>query len=191
MAAPPKSPAAAPSPRDENLRVLRHWLDAVPDDRLAHLIRDAGRSLGQSLTVRLAERDIPFGHWAFLRVLWERDGVTQKELSDNVGVTEPTTFAAVKALEERGLITRRHHAGNRRKLYVYLTEAGAALRDELVPLAEEVNSIAVDGIPLEHIAIMREALLRMIANLAADDYGNGVEKRDNAVPAGNRTAPVD
>ena len=146
--------------------ILRHWQDAVPDDRLAHLIRDAGRSLGHCLTPLLAEHDIPFGHWAFLRVLWDRDGLTQKELSDAVGVTEPTTFSAVKAMIDKGYITRRHNYGNKRKFYVYLTPEGAALRDALVPLAEEVNCIAVQNIPPENIALMRDTLLKMIENLA-------------------------
>lgn len=149
--------------------ILRHWQDAVPDDRLAHLIRDAGRSLGHRLAPLLAEHDIPFGHWVFLRVLWDRDGLTQKELSDAAGVTEPTTFAAVKALIEKGYITRRHNPGNKRKFYVYLTPEGAALRDLLVPLAEEVNRIAVDGIPPEQLQILRDTLLRMVANLAAEE----------------------
>lgn len=146
--------------------ILRHWQDAVPNDRLAHLIRDAGRSLGHRLTPLLAEHDIPFGHWAFLRVLWDRDGLTQKELSDAVGVTEPTTFAAVKALINKGYISRQHNPGNKRKFYVYLTPEGAALRDVLVPLAEEVNRIAVQNIPPANIALMRETLLKMIENLA-------------------------
>jgi len=154
--------------RGENERILKHWLDGEPNDRLAHLIRDVGRSLGQSLSYRLADYEIPFGHWAFLRVLWNGDGMTQKELSDAIGITEPTTFAAVKALEARGYITRRHEPGNRRKLHVYLTPKGAALKDELVPLAVEVNKIAVEGIPDEHLTILREALLKMIGNLAED-----------------------
>ena len=58
---------------------------------------------------------------------------------------------------------------NKRKFYVYLTPEGAALRDVLVPLAEEVNRIAVDGLPPEHLRILRDALLRMIANLAAEE----------------------
>ena len=146
--------------------ILRHWQDAVPNDRLAHLIRDAGRSLGHRLTPLLAEHGIPFGHWAFLRVLWEQDGLTQRELSDAVGVTEPTTFAAVKALMNGGYITRRHKPGNKRKFYVYLTPEGASLRDVLVPLAEEVNRVAVKNIPREQVVIMRTTLLKMIENLA-------------------------
>jgi len=160
-------------PAGDRDAILRHWQDAVPNDRLAHLIRDAGRSLGHRLTPLLAEHDIPFGHWAFLRVLWDRDGLTQKELSDAVGVTEPTTFAAVKALMDRGYITRRHNPGNKRKFYVYLTPEGAALRDVLVPLAEEVNRISVEGIPPENITLMRETLLQIIENLAADESDRG------------------
>jgi len=160
-------------PAGDRDAILRHWQDAVPNDRLAHLIRDAGRSLGHRLTPLLAEHDIPFGHWAFLRVLWDRDGLTQKELSDAVGVTEPTTFAAVKALMDRGYITRRHNPGNKRKFYVYLTPEGAALRDVLVPLAEEVNRIAVEGILPENITLMRETLLQIIENLAADESDRG------------------
>ena len=155
-------------PAGDSRLILQHWRDAVPNDRLAHLIRDAGRSLGQSLTPLLAAHDIPFGHWSFLRVLWDRDGLTQKELSDAAGVTEPTTFAAVKALMEKGYVTRRHNPGNKRKFYVYLTPEGAALRDLLVPLAEEVNRIAVKDIPPENIRIMRETLLAIIENLADD-----------------------
>ena len=149
--------------------ILRHWQDAVPDERLAHLIRGTGRSLGHRLTRLLAEYDVPFGHWAFLRVLWDRDGLTQKELSDAVGFTEPTTFAAVKALIDKGYIIRRHNPGNKRKFYVYLTPEGEALKNALVPLAEEVNRIAAQGIPLENIALMRETLLQMIENLAEKD----------------------
>ena len=169
-----RPPGAEPS---DNRLILRHWMNAVPDDRLAHLIRDAGRSLGQSLTIRLAAEDVPFGHWVFLRVLWDRDGITQRELSDAAGVTEPTTFAAVKALEKRGLITRRHEPGNRRKLHVYLTPAGAALRDRLVPLAEEVNRIAVRGLAPEQLSALREALLKMIENLAEDAFGKADDDR--------------
>ena len=155
-------------PAGDSWLILQHWRDAVPNDRLAHLIRDAGRSLGQGLTPFLAAHDIPFGHWSFLRVLWDRDGLTQRELSDAAGVTEPTTFAAVKALMAKGYVTRRHNPGNNRKFYVYLTSEGAALRDVLVPLAEEVNRVAVKGIPPENIRIMRETLLAIIENLADD-----------------------
>jgi DNA-binding MarR family transcriptional regulator len=130
----------------DTLRLLKHWRDAVPDDRFAHLVKDTTRALVRALQRRLAPFDVPFGHWAFLRILWESDGLTQRELSREAGVMEPTTFGALKAMEMRGYIARRQLAGNRRKIHIFLTRKGRALKNKLVPLAEEVNRIAVRGV---------------------------------------------
>lgn len=155
-------------PSSETQTILQHWREAVPNDRFAHLVKDATRSLQRSLQMRLAEHDVPFGHWTFLRALWERDGLTQKQLSDEVGVMEPTTFAAVKAMEARGWIERRQMAENRKNMHVYLTDAGRCLKAKLVPLAEEVNRLSLAGLPDEDVTTARRVLLTIITNLAAD-----------------------
>jgi len=151
--------------------ILRHWREAVPDDRLAHLVKDATRALVRSLQVRLAEHKVSFGHWSFLRILWEGDGLTQRELSDEAGVMEPTTFAAVKAMERLGYVVRRQRGDDRKKVYVFLTPKGRALKRELVPLAEEVNAIAIRGVRKADIAVTRAVLLAIIENLAHDEAG--------------------
>ncbi|HVO14329.1 MAG TPA: MarR family transcriptional regulator [Alphaproteobacteria bacterium] len=156
-----------------NQSILRHWLEAVPNDRLAHLVKDATRGLVRALQMRLTEHAVSFGHWTFLRILWESDGLTQRELSEKAGVMEPTTFAALKAMEKLGYIERRKVPGNRKNVHIHLTETGAALKAKLVPLAEEVNAIAVAGVDPEHIAIARATLLAMIQNLAADELNAG------------------
>ncbi len=150
-------------------QLLKHWRESVPDDRLAHLIRDVARAQMRALQQRLVPFGVSFGHWTFLRILWIRDGLTQKELSDLAGVMEPTTFSAVKAMEQMGLIERRQLAGNRKNMHVFLTVAGRALERQLVPLAEEVNRISVQGIPDKTVAMLRKSLLAMIENLAAEE----------------------
>jgi MarR family transcriptional regulator, organic hydroperoxide resistance regulator len=149
--------------------LLHHWREAVPDDRLAHLVRDVSRAQMRALQNRLAEHDVSFGHWQFLRILWTKDGLTQRELSDQAGVMEPTTFSAVKAMEAMGFIERRQLAGNRKNMHVFLTPAGKALKAKLVPLAEEVNHLSVSGLSDSTISTVRKALLTMIENLAAED----------------------
>jgi DNA-binding MarR family transcriptional regulator len=149
--------------------ILRHWREAVPDDRLAHLVKDATRALVRALQVRLAAHDVSFGHWTFLRVLWEGDGLTQRELSEEAGVMEPTTFAALKAMERRGYVTRRQIGSDRKKMYVFLTPRGRALKRALVPLAEEVNAAAARGVRKADIAVTRAVLLAIIENLAREE----------------------
>ncbi|HSG66898.1 MAG TPA: MarR family winged helix-turn-helix transcriptional regulator [Gammaproteobacteria bacterium] len=157
--------------------VLRHWTEAVPEDRLAHLVKDAWRAYARALQMRLAEHAVSFGHWTFLRILWEHDGLTQRELSAEAGVMEPTTYAAVRSMIKLGYITRRNAPGNKKNLYVYLTPAGRALKRKLVPLAKEVNAVAVDGIPQHDVEATRRVLLAIIRKLAADEA---------AAPAGRR-----
>lgn len=155
--------------------LLRHWREAVPDDRLAHLIRDVARAQMRALQTRLAEHGVAFGHWTFLRILWLKDGLTQRELSELAGVMEPTTFAAVKAMEGMSLIERRHLAGNSKNMHVFLTRSGRALEKKLVPLAEEVNHISVAGSTEAQVQALRQLLLRMLENLAADAMASSTQ----------------
>jgi DNA-binding MarR family transcriptional regulator len=152
-------------PRDAALepRIRRNPVNK--SDRLAHLTKDAWRAFTRALQARLAEHDVPFGHWTFLRILWERDGLTQRELSDEAGVMEPSTFAAIRAMEALGYVKRRQLPENRKNVYVYLTAKGRALKDKLIPLAIEVNDIAVRGIPVSEVEAARTTLLGIIENL--------------------------
>jgi MarR family transcriptional regulator, organic hydroperoxide resistance regulator len=122
----------------------------------------------RELQGRLASHGVPFGHWTFLRILWRRDGLTQRELSAEAGVTEPSTFAAIRAMEKQGYVTRRQIADNRKNVYVHLTAKGRALEAKLVPLAEEVNQRAVQGVSAAEVRAARRVLLSIIANLSRE-----------------------
>jgi DNA-binding MarR family transcriptional regulator len=156
--------------------ILRHWREAVPDDRLAHLVKDATRALLRALQMRLAAHAVSIGHWTFLRILWEKDGLTQRELSEQAGLMEPTTFSAIQAMQRLGYVTRRHRGDNRKNVYVFLTPKGRALKEKLVPLAEDVNRVAARGVAADDITVTRRVLLAVIENLARDEVSNGPRK---------------
>lgn len=166
---------------EDTRNILHHWREAVPHDRLAHLIKDATRALVRNLQMRLTQHDVSFGHWAFLRILWETDGLTQRELSEQAGVMEPTTFSAVKAMETLGYVQRKHLPTNKKNVHVYLTKTGRALKKKLVPLAEEVNNIAVQGLDEAEIAVARKVLLTIIVNLAEDEAMS--ENAEHRIPS--------
>lgn len=122
----------------------------------------------RALQARLAAHGVSFSHWTFLRILWERDALTQRELSEEAGVMEPSTFAALKSMEELGYVSRSQVPENRKNVYVHLTPKGRALRRKLEPLAEEVNAIAVQGLKISEIETARRSLRSMIDNLRKD-----------------------
>lgn len=158
---------AAADPATE--AILQHWRESVPNDRIAHLIRDAARGVTRGLQLRLARFNVSFGHWVFLRILWEEDGLSQRELSDRAGLMESTTHTALRRMEDVGYIVRRNKPGNLRKQHVYLTTQGRALKKKLVPLAEAVNEVATTGLDPADVAITRKTMLAMIVNLAKDE----------------------
>jgi MarR family transcriptional regulator, organic hydroperoxide resistance regulator len=149
-------------------RVLRHWHYDVPNDRMAHLVKDTTRAFLRSLQARLAGRDVQLGHWTFLRILWEQDGLTKRELSIEAGVAEPTTVIALRAMEQLGYVRLEQRPDNKKNVYVFLTARGRKLKGALVPLAEEVNAIALRGLAARDIDLVRQALLGMLDNLSRD-----------------------
>jgi DNA-binding MarR family transcriptional regulator len=157
--------------------ILRHWRDAVPNDRLAHLVKHAARGLARALQMRLTEHAVSYGHWTFLRILWESEGLTQRQLSDQAGVMEPTTFSALGAMEKLGYVVRRPSPTSRKEIHIYLTAKGRALKRKLVPLAEEVNEIALRRVPAADVAATRRTLLAIIENLAADEMASPTTRR--------------
>jgi len=78
---------------------------------------------------------------------------------------EPTTFAAIKAMERLGYVKRKRLRDNRKNVYVHLTPKGRALKKKLVPLAERVNEIGLRGVSARDRATVRRALMTMIDNL--------------------------
>jgi len=128
-------------------------------------VREAARALTRDLTARLAAEGVSFGHWTFLRILWESDGLTQRELSELAGVMEPTTAAALKTMEELGYVERRQLPENRKNVYVHLAPKGRALKAKLEPLAVAVNKSAVRGVEASDVAACRRVLDAMLENL--------------------------
>jgi DNA-binding MarR family transcriptional regulator len=143
--------------------------NAAHAERFAHLVKLAARGLARALQMRLTEHSVSYGHWTFLRILWEEEGLTQRELSARVGVMEPTTFAALKAMAQRGYVTRRRNPQSRKEMQVFLTPQGRALQAKLVPLAEEVNDVALRGVGAADVVATRRTLLALIKNLAEDE----------------------
>jgi DNA-binding MarR family transcriptional regulator len=144
---------------------LHHIHLDINKARFAHFVRYANQLFEKKLQQRLVPFDISFGHWSILRVLWHTDGITQKEISIQTGLKEPTIHTALKALEIKGIIERKKGQKNLKNWYVYLTTKGKELESKLLPLAIEANKNAMRGISAEDIEITRKVLYQVIENL--------------------------
>lgn len=141
---------------------------ADPTNSIGYLTRIAFRAFSRALEVRTSPHGVSSGQWRFLRVLWQEDGLTQRELSRRVGMREPTTVIALKSLERSSFVTRQKSVEDRRKAHVFLTPEARALEAVLLPAVAEVNAIALAGLSEAEIAVLRKSLGQVGRNLAAE-----------------------
>jgi DNA-binding MarR family transcriptional regulator len=139
--------------------------DYPPAESCGYLVRDAHRAFQRLLEKRIAPFGVTRGQWYFLRVLWSQDGVSQRELSERVGMMEPTTVIALRGMERAGLIRRVRSADDKRKAQVWLTAKAKRLRQRLLALARRINDEALAGVARDELATFRRAIAKMTANL--------------------------
>jgi DNA-binding MarR family transcriptional regulator len=128
-------------------------------------VRDANRTFQRLLEKRIAPYGVARGQWYFLRVLWNEDGLSQRELSARVGTMEPTTVIALRTMEKSGLIRRVRSTDDKRRSHVWLTPKAQQLRTELLTLARGITDAAEAGIGRGDLALFRRVIARMTANL--------------------------
>jgi DNA-binding MarR family transcriptional regulator len=156
-------PARSPKTSAKSAKRFRY----PAEQSIGHQVRWAHRALQRELEEQIRPYGITLGMWYFLRALWEEDGLSQRELSDVVGTAEPTTVAALHAMEKRGLVTRVANTNDRRKSNIYLTRQALKLRELLLPQAREVNRLAGAGISAADVKALKRILTKLRANLAA------------------------
>lgn len=103
--------------------------------------------------------------WALLIHLWERDGITQKELSEKSLKDQPTTTRILDKLEKRELIRRQANPEDRRAFLIYLTKEGREIRAPLTSLARQALTEALQGFSEQDRTQLRNLLYRIIDNL--------------------------
>jgi DNA-binding MarR family transcriptional regulator len=135
---------------------------------LGYLLRDTSRRILRQTTEQLEPLGITLAQYFALRELWQTDGCTQRELANAVGILEPTMVATIDGLERLGLVERSRSREDRRKTHVLLTERGNALRTDAHAVAAHILDGALSGIPENEIALVRDVLQRMKANLDTD-----------------------
>lgn len=145
-----KRPRAAPLPFDASL---------------GYQVRELNRAIQRNLQARIQPHGATLGAWYFLRVLWEGDGLTQRELAARTGMQEPTAVIALRGMEAAGWIRREPSEQDRRKVAIHLTPSGRALREKLLPEAHAVLEEAMADFSAEDRATLLALLRRARTNL--------------------------
>lgn len=109
--------------------------------------------------------DVTPEQWMVLIRLWERDALSQSDLTDLTLRDAPTISRIVRVMEQRGWVTRKKSRADARVQLVCLTAKGRALEKKLVPVVRKLVERTARGIDPDDIAHLRNTLKRMFENL--------------------------
>lgn len=111
----------------------------------------------------LEKLGLTYPQFIVMMVLWERERITMKELSDLVMLESSTLTPLLKKLEAAGLVTRARNKDDERVLDVAITPAGLALKDAGQLAA--VDLALASGESLDGVVEMQQRMTRMRDNV--------------------------
>ncbi|MGP3955692.1 MarR family winged helix-turn-helix transcriptional regulator [Nonomuraea sp. 3N208] len=82
----------------------------------------------------LRAMDLHPGQELLLMQLFDRDGQTQSELLESVGLDHSTVSKSLRRMQDAGLLVREPAAHDRRVMVVHLTDKGRAMRQPIAAL---------------------------------------------------------
>ena len=117
---------------------------------------------------RNAGLDITIEQWTVLYHLWKEDCLNQQELCNRTYRDKPSITRLIDNLEKQRLVKRASFKNDKRINLVCLTDAGRALQDTTLALANQTMDEALDGVKKDEIEIVKSVLQRVYDNLTAE-----------------------
>lgn len=97
------------------------------DEQLCFALYAASRRMTATYRPLLQALDLTYPQYLVMLVLWERDGLTVRELGARLQLDSGTLTPLLKRLEQAGLLGRRRRQSDEREVAITLTQAGQNL----------------------------------------------------------------
>ncbi|HET7900212.1 MAG TPA: MarR family winged helix-turn-helix transcriptional regulator [Candidatus Nanopelagicales bacterium] len=130
----------------ESERAVAKRIEGVPVDMdamaaVAGVHRAASAVRNHLERTVLAPYDLTWTAWTVLWVVWVWGDIETRHVAEEAGISKPTLTGVLRTLESRGLLRRRTHPDDARRVLVHLTTRGARLMGQVLPRfnAEEVR----------------------------------------------------
>ena len=99
-------------------------------NQLCFAIYSAGHAFNRVYKPLLDRLGLTYPQYLVMLVLWERDGLSVKEIGERLFLDSGTLTPLLKRLEVAHLVKRTRSAADERQVLVALTARGAGLRDK-------------------------------------------------------------
>jgi DNA-binding MarR family transcriptional regulator len=136
---------------------------------IGNLYRAAGVVRNHLEHTVLAEHGLTWTAWVVLWVVWVWDDIETRHAAREAGISKSTLTGVVGTLEGRGLVRRRQHPADGRRVLLTLSPKARRLMEELFPAFNAHEARAVSVVPADELATFTAALRKIIQHLEALD----------------------
>ncbi|MEP7044424.1 MAG: MarR family transcriptional regulator [Dokdonella sp.] len=125
--------------------------DLLLDQQLCFALYAASRTVTAAYRPLLEPLGLTYPQYVAMLVLWERDGLTVRELGERLLLDSGTLTPLLKRLEHAGLIVRARRQSDEREVEIGLTRSGRALRAR----AEKIPACLLQQCGLNPVVLVR------------------------------------
>ncbi|KXB64683.1 transcriptional regulator, MarR family [Leptotrichia wadei] len=99
-----------------------------------------------------------------LHVLWENDGISNRELSKKSGLAMSSLTTMLERMEEKNLLIRKFCPTDKRKSLIFLTNYAKSLKSEYDEISDKMNEVSFEGISNEERLAFEATLEKVLHN---------------------------
>ena len=100
-----------------------------------------------------------------LYVLWQKDGISIKTLSEQCGLAITSLTSMLERMEKQGLLRRESDEKDKRKTLLFLTDRAYTLREDYEAVSAQMGEVFYEGFSEEEIRLFESFLRRVLDNL--------------------------
>ena len=169
--------AASPGERPQDYRTLSAT-EAAVSGRLAGMTLDMPAMAAVSNVYRaagairnhfehtvLAPYNLTWTGWVVLWVVWIWQEIETRHVAAEAGISKGTLTGVASTLEKRGLVARRAHPEDARRVLLSLTPSGLQLMAELFPQFNKQEALVVESLSADEIKTLAAALRKIVVDL--------------------------
>lgn len=123
----------------------------------------------KSLITSIKDSELTPGQPKILDYLQNHNGCVQKEIAKGCHIEPASITVILKGMESKGYIERKMLKGDRRSLYVFLTEKGKKYIEYLNEKFDKVENTALKNFSEDEKQQLNDLLMRVYENMIANE----------------------
>ena len=140
-------------------------LDLPAMAAVSNVYRAAGAIRNHFEHTVLAPSGLTWTGWVVLWVVWIWEEIETRHVAAEAGISKGTLTGVAGTLEKRGLLERRTHPDDGRRVLLSLTPSGLQLMAELFPQFNKQEALVVESLNVGEVQVLATALRKIVVDL--------------------------